>query len=270
MPELPEVETIRRGLEKELMNAVISDFEVRDQRLLSPKRVKAWKPQLAGQSLKHFHRQGKYLELGLANGQRFFVHLRMTGQLLIHQPADAPPVLWRMKLTFSQGDALYFVDQRRFGEIWLLAPEDPGPSRQPLGPDALDLSLDTFKKQAASKKGPIQSVLLDQSVLAGVGNIYAQEALFSSGIRPSRRADRLTQAETQALHVALQATLHAAIHSRGSSSRNYRDVYGEQGSAQVAHAVYRKTGQPCPRCKKPLRALRVGGRGTVYCSACQS
>jgi len=113
-------------------------------------------------------------------------------------------------------------------------------------------------------------VLLDQSVLAGVGNIYAQEALFSSGIRPSRRANTLTELETKKLHDALQATLHAAIQSRGSSSRNYRDVYGHEGAAQITHAVYRKIGKPCPRCLTPLRGKRIGGRGTVYCSSCQS
>jgi formamidopyrimidine-DNA glycosylase len=269
MPELPEVETIRRGLAQELKKAVIERFEVRDPRLLKPATVTAWQRRMAGRHLTAFQRHGKYLEIVLDSKDRFFVHLRMTGQLLICTAANVP-TLWRMRLQFIGGRSLYFVDQRRFGEVWLLGPQDPGPSRHPLGPDALDLSLLTFKTALKQKKSPIQAVLLDQGVLAGVGNIYAQEALFLSRIRPARKTDRLTMAEITALHDALQKTLHAAIAARGSSSRNYRDVHGQEGLAQMAHAVYRKTGRPCTRCKTLLRGARVGGRGTVYCPKCQS
>jgi len=269
MPELPEVETIRRGLEKELKDAVIARFEVRDPRLLSSAIAKKWQRRLTGKTLKSFQRFGKYLEIVLSGGDRLIVHLRMTGQLLV-QSTTKPPMVWRMRVQFTDHRTLFFVDQRRFGEIWLLGPKETGPAKQPLGPDALDVSLKIFQTQVRLKKGPIQAVLLDQSVLAGIGNIYAQEALFKAGIRPSRKIPRLTLQEITALHKALNVTLHAAIQARGSSSRNYRDIYGEEGSAQTAHAVYRKTGCPCTRCKTPLRGTRVGGRGTVYCPTCQS
>ena len=268
MPELPEVETIRRGLEKELKDAIITGFEVRDRRLLSRAHEKKWLPRLTGQSLRRFHRHGKYLEIGLENTDRFIVHLRMTGQLLISTSAEiaAKP---RFILTFHDGRALTFVDQRRFGEVWLLKSGDAGPSRAPLGPDALDITLADFKTGLRAKTGPIQAVLLDQSVLAGIGNIYAQEALFLAKIRPTRKTQRLKAPDLDTLHTALAATLAAAIQARGSSSRNYRDVYGEEGAAQIAHAVYQKAGRPCIRCHTSLRGVRVGGRSSVYCPTCQ-
>jgi len=269
MPELPEVETIRRGLAQELKGAVIARFEVQDARLLKPAAAKRMHERLAGRRLTDFQRLGKYLDLVLDSEDRFVVHLRMTGQLLVSRSLSFVAPASRFTLSFSDGRTLSFVDQRRFGEIWLLGPQDPWPSREPLGPDALEMTAAHFAQTLRRKKSPIQAALLDQTVIAGVGNIYAQEALFLSRIRPSRKAHRLSAAQAAALHEALLVTLKNAIAARGSTSRNYRDVYGEEGAAQLAHAVYQKTGEPCPRCRTLLRGIRIGGRGTVFCPGCQ-
>lgn len=271
MPELPEVETIRRGLAQELNGAVIARFEVQDTRLLKSAAAKRMHERLAGRRLTDFQRVGKYLALVLDSGDRFVVHLRMTGQLLVSRSLsfDDKKIKTRFTLSFSDGRTLSFVDQRRFGEVWLLGPRDPWPSREPLGPDALEMTLAHFAQSLRQKKSPIQAALLDQTVIAGVGNIYAQEALFLSKIRPSRKAHRLSAAQAAALHDALLVILKNAITARGSTSRNYRDVYGEEGAAQLAHAVYQKTGEPCPRCRTLLRGIRIGGRGTVFCPGCQ-
>ena len=192
----------------------------------------------------------------------------MTGQLLVDSaPVEKGP---RLLITFASGKNLGFHDQRRFGEAWLLPPGKAYHSKYPLGPDALsELQRDDFVALVRKRTTRIHALLMDQKLLSGVGNIYAQEALFKAAIRPGRPGNRITKLEAARLYDVLQETLQTAIAYRGSSSRNYRDANGEEGSAQTLHAVYRKGGTPCPRCGIPLKASRVGGRGSVFCPQCQ-
>jgi formamidopyrimidine-DNA glycosylase len=268
MPELPEIETIRRGLERELKGQCISAITVQDRRLLSKAAEAQWQDRLPGRSLQSFRRKGKYLDILLSDGWRIAFHMRMTGQLIIHNQSEQH---LRLRITFHEGSQLDLVDQRRFAEVWLLSPTDPWPSRQPLGPDALEeATAAMFVAALRQKHSPVQSALLDQRLMAGVGNIYAQEALFQAGIRPTRKGYRISRQEAERLFAQVQKTLWRAIETGGSTSRNYRNAYGDSGSAQDWHAVYQKEGKPCQRCKGVLKAVRVGGRGTVYCPECQS
>lgn len=267
MPELPEVETIRRDLEESLLGRKIEEVQVLDARLVAPSRQTVFIHELLGRALERFDRRGKYLILGLSGGGRLMFHLRMTGQLIVSKKHTGPS---RLLVRFDDGTQLAFCDQRRFGEVWSLKPGDPWPSRVPLGPDALtELDKEQFVSIIKSRTTRIQPLLMDQSLMAGVGNIYAQEALFKAAVRPTRPGQNVTKKEAERLYRVLREILQKAITHRGSTSRNYRDAYGESGSAQTLHSVYRKGGLPCRRCSTRLRSARVGGRGSVFCPRCQ-
>lgn len=268
MPELPEVETIRLDLEQALLNDRLISFEVRDRRLMSVDDEKRWRRWAIGQPMTAFERHGKYLSIRLENGARLMFHLRMTGQLLL---SDAPLTKHdRMALGFASGARLVFQDQRRFGEAKIFEPNAAWPLSGRLGPDALtEINQRDFVALLKKRTTRIQPLLMDQRLLAGVGNIYAQEALFRAMIRPSRPGNRIRTAEAEKLFAALQQILRDAIIHRGSTRRNYRDAHGQQGTAQTLHAVYQRGGKPCSRCGSALRASRVGGRGSVYCPQCQ-
>jgi formamidopyrimidine-DNA glycosylase len=269
MPELPEVETIRRGLEAHLQGKRLVSLEVYDRRLLSEAREDVIRQAAVGRVWERLERRGKYLVVHLSGGARLVFHLRMTGQLVLNEPSfeNRKP---RLKLLFDGPTSLFFYDQRRFGELFFIPSRGRLPSLERLGPDPLsELSAEAFTRLVKSKTTRIQPLLMDQHVLAGVGNIYSQEALFKAAIRPGRAGCRLTVVECRRLYAALCDTLQTAIERRGSTSRNYRDPLGQSGTAQLSHAVYRKGGRPCPQCGSILKAVRVGGRGSVYCSTCQ-
>jgi formamidopyrimidine-DNA glycosylase len=279
MPELPEVETIRRDLEPHLSGHHVLRLEVKDRRLLSAAQEKKLRDVLIGQVWKALGRKGKYLIAGLGNGWEIIFHLRMTGQLVLENASGRQRVgilerplgsQYRMLLEFDHGMGLAFYDQRRFGEVFMRSPEGVWPGKTVLGPDPLDnLSRDAFIGMVKGKTTRIKPLLMDQSFLAGVGNIYAQEALFKAAIRPSRSGRKLTRDEAGLLYESLRETLLNAIERRGSTSRNYRDAFGQSGSAQDLHAVYNRGGKPCLKCSASLRETRLGGRGTVYCPQCQ-
>lgn len=268
MPELPEIETIRRDLQIELRGERLASIEVSDRRLMTAQEERHWKEATLGRTWAGFERHGKYLIVVLDDKSRLVFHLRMTGQLVVS--AGESKAKRRLRLRFAGGKTLDLIDQRRFAEVWFRAPQEPLRTTTPLGPDALTgLNRDLFLHILKRRTTRIQPLLMDQRLIAGVGNIYAQEALFKALIRPSRPGRRITREEGGRLFEALQETLRQAIDHRGSTSRNYRDGYGKEGSAQTLHAVYRRGGKPCPRCSTPLKAGRIGGRGTVYCPQCQ-
>ena len=280
MPELPEVETIRRDLDHALRGHSITRLEVRDRLLLSVKEEKRFQRILFGREWQAINRKGKYLSIDLGANWEMIIHLRMTGQLvlqnhgelsrtgMIHKPLGPT---YRMYLEFEHGVGLAFYDQRRFGEVFLRGPQEKWPGKTTLGPDPLDgLSQESFVDRVKEKTTRIKPLLMDQRFLAGIGNIYAQEALFKASIRPSRPARRMTRQEAERLYEAIQDTLLMAIKHRGSTRRNYRDALGQAGSAQNLHAVYQRGGQPCLICKTILKATRLGGRGTVFCPRCQN
>lgn len=268
MPELPEVETIRRDLDAILRGQRLESLVVSDPLLMSAARVREFKKRVLQQPWEAIRRHGKYLWVELPEGWRIVFHLRMTGQLVL---GDEPGIgRCRLVLTFANGQKLSFYDQRRFGEVRLSAPGNQKLSAGELGPDALEgLDRSTFIGLMKGRTTRIHPLLLDQKMLAGVGNIYSQEALFRAKVLPSKPAGRLSSDQASRLFDSLQDILRLALEYRGTSSRNYRDAQGKAGSAQTLHAVYRRGGKPCLHCSAILRVTRLGGRGTVYCAQCQ-
>ena len=270
MPELPEVETVARGV----------DARVRGERIVS-----VWtsgKPQtfkspeetisatLTGATIDRVRRVGKtvvmdVLRKGPARAQ-FLVHLGMTGRLLVSQPEVPWPAHTHAVLTLAGGREIRFVDARRFGRLSVLT-EEAGYT----GPGAEPTTIDpaSFAALFRGRKVAIKPALLNQSILHGVGNIYADESLFRAGIRPTRRAGRLTRVELGRLHAALQQVLAKAIELGGSSVSDYVDADGVRGFFQLEHKVYGRAGENCSVCATPLKKLVLGGRTTVYCPRCQ-
>ena len=285
MPELPEVETIARGVDARVRGDRIVDvwFGTHREPFKTPpsRQAKA----LEGRSILSVHRTGKHIvvELQTANQSggkvipsnlenradaQWIVHLGMTGRLLVTTP-EAPVALHtHARLTLASGREIRFVDPRRFGRLDFrdLSRDNgfTGPGDEPLtiGPTA-------FAALFRGRKLAIKAALLNQSLLAGVGNIYADESLFRAGIRPRRRAGQLTRAELERLRVALREVLEHAIRLGGSSVSDYVDAEGVRGFFQLEHCVYQRTGEPCRNCSSLIRRIVVAGRSTHYCAQCQ-
>ena len=280
MPELPEVETIVRDLRPQLAGRRIESVQLtRDPairgRLVRYPDATRFVRGLRGRTIKSVERRGKYLVLPLdQNGQRFIVHLGMTGHLRVWEPEEAPVKHTHFRALLDSGLELRYDDPRQFGRLLLGTQEElvagrAFPAR--LGPEPIhgDLTEAEFDKIVKSRRRPIKSALLDQSFLAGVGNIYADEACFRAGIRPSRWTHRLTARERRALYSAIQEVLENSIAARGSSIINYVDAFGTRGTNQEKLLVYGRSGEPCVKCGTPLQGTRLAGRGTVYCRRCQ-
>ncbi len=273
MPELPEVETVANGV----------DARVRGQRITAvwtsgkPQTFKSPETEIAerltGATIALVHRVGKTIAVDLVrrnkpSGQfsacgQFLVHLGMTGRLLVSQPNVPLPPHTHAVLTLGDNRELRFVDPRRFGRL-SVTDDYQGPGAEPT-----TISAETFAELFKGRKLAIKAALLNQSILHGVGNIYADESLFRSGIRPTKRAGKLTKAELGKLHAALQAVLKHAIQLGGSSVSDYVDADGVRGFFQLEHKVYGRAGETCHDCATPLKKLIVGGRTTIYCPKCQ-
>jgi len=286
MPELPEVETIARGVHARLRGDRIVEawFSSYREPFKTPPRRQA--RELAGRTILSVHRTGKHIvfELGArseAGGPahrgsarvndaqaQWIVHLGMTGRLLVTAPNTPAAAHTHARLSLKSGLELRFVDPRRFGRLEF---RDLAGSERFSGPGAEPLSIapPDFAALFQGRKLAIKAALLNQSLLSGVGNIYADESLFQAGIRPGRRAGRLTKAELERLCIALRGVLEHAVRLGGSSISDYVNAEGEPGLFQIEHCVYRRTGQPCPRCGRPIRRILIAGRGTHFCSQCQ-
>lgn len=269
MPELPEVETIANGVHERIHGQTILTVWTSNK----PQTFKSPPDQIAEALTKsridRVHRVGKTIVVDLTRSQKqvqFLIHLGMTGRLLVSTPETPVPPHTHAILTLSSGRELRFVDARRFGRLSVTAPDTnyEGPGVEPL-----TIPLEEFIALFRKRKTPIKAALLNQSLLHGVGNIYADEALFHAGIRPSRHAGRLTRAELTRLRVALIKVLTAAIKLGGSSVSDYVDADGVAGFFQLHHHVYSRTGEPCRVCKTPIKRIVIGGRGTHFCSNCQ-
>jgi formamidopyrimidine-DNA glycosylase len=262
VPELPEVETITRALEPRLRGRRIVSAEFRCTRVLlgDPDKTAA---ALAGRKVRAVRRHGKFIEMELDGGQSFVVHLGMTGKLLL----DAVPGKHTHAILTLDRGVLLYDDSRQFGRLEL---SEGLPARvQILGPEPLDVPFERFAAMLGPRKTKIKALLLNQRFLRGIGNIYADEALFRAGIHPLAQASRLRRERVRSLHKAIQKVLALAIAAGGSSVSDYVDVDGRQGSFQVQHNVYQRTGEPCVRCGAPLRRILVAQRGTHYCPKCQ-
>ncbi len=278
MPELPEVETIRRGLTSFLTGRRVSGLKVLDLRALQGfapsgalrRRVTAEETasRLIGKTIQEILRRGKYLIFPLSSGESFLCHLRMTGQLIVGAPLSNA----RVRISFDGTDkVLNFCDTRRFGEIWLAKDWRLDPSIQALGPEPLEDGWDhgVWGRDLRLSRAKVQAALLDQKRLAGLGNIYVTEALFLSGIRPNRRCHTLKASQIPGLASHIRHVLSKGLERRGVSFYSYRDAEGNRGDAQNDLFVYGRDGEPCRNCETVLKGIKVGGRGTVYCPRCQ-
>lgn len=216
-------------------------------------------------------RKGKFLLFHLSNGSMLVFHLRMTGKLLLVNSADPLTKRDRLRLDFSDCDtAIAFEDTRRFGSLDVLGGMDwGGRLLGELGPDALAIDLADFRALLAESRRPLKPLLLDQRVIAGLGNIYADESLHRAGIHPQTPADTVKPAQVRRLHTAIRQVLRQAIKCNGSSVSDYRDSNNHPGTFQRHHLVYQRSGEPCTTCRTPIEHIRVGGRGTHICPSCQ-
>jgi formamidopyrimidine-DNA glycosylase len=278
MPELPEVETIARGVDERIRGDRIETvwFSEKPEPFNSPPQLMA--KELHGRRIDHVHRVGKHIVFDLADrpasspGLQWIVHLGMTGRLLVADPATPLPPHTHGVLHLASGRELRFVDPRRFGRMGLhgVSPKKTKPDRfQGTGQEPLSISQDDFAALFRPRRTSIKAALLNQKLLHGVGNIYADESLFRAGIRPRRMARHLKRAELDRLHSNLQSVLKEAISLGGSSVSDYVDAAGVAGFFQLEHRVYLRAEQPCLVCRTPIRRIVVAGRGTHYCPHCQ-
>jgi formamidopyrimidine-DNA glycosylase len=278
MPELPEVETIRRDLQGEVVGRKIKSVEVRNGRTVRRHpSAKHFRAQLEGHTIKSIDRAGKYLLLSLDDGKTLVVHLGMSGQLQRSKSAKEPKVPHtHAVITFTQGGQLRFVDPRTFGEMFVSDPVEGGPAVPELahlGFDPLEdvMSWEKFWVLLSSHKSGLKSLLMDQEFVAGIGNMYADEILFTAGLRYDRQSNSLSSQEVRRLYRSMVETLAEAVKRRGSSlaDEQYRDLFGEVGDYQDQHQAYGREGQACRRCRSTIVRVKSGGRSTYYCPHCQ-
>ena len=267
MPELPEVETIVRDLNKSLRCKKFSDVIVHDAFLLRQKQ-EDFIQRIKGQSIEKITRRGKAVVVLLSSGEFLVIQLMMTGQLIANGLKDKHS---RFTFTFSDGSCLLYNDQRRFGQLRVIARLSDLKHFNILGPEpfAKDFTPAFIRDAFRKTNRPVKNVLLDHTFVAGIGNIYACEILFRSRLSPKRQARRISMTEARTIHQNIIKVLKEAIVHRGSSVRNYRDGFGQEGRFNERLAVYSREGLPCPRCQKPVQRISQAGRGTFYCGHCQ-
>ncbi|MDO9391650.1 MAG: bifunctional DNA-formamidopyrimidine glycosylase/DNA-(apurinic or apyrimidinic site) lyase [bacterium] len=271
MPELPEVETVRRDLNRLLAGRVIGPVQGLFPGSVKGIGFKKFAGIIQGAKIAKVDRRAKYLLISLGSGLTLVIHLKMTGVLQHQQKDDPLPRSARIIFYFKDGTRLVFSDQRKFGSIKLTDDPNELPEIKKLGPEPLDgkFTPAVLKQRLAGRKGPVKTVLLDQTVLAGLGNIYVLEALHRAGIAPQRSAALLKDEQIKKLHSAIVRTLKEAVAARGSSVDTYRDGQGKSGWFQVKHRVYDKEGLKCKKCGHTIVKEMFRGRGTYWCPKCQ-
>ena len=274
MPELPEVETVRSRLEPVLVGRRLERVEIHDPRLTRPFDPAGVAAELEGERIVAVDRRGKYLIVRFESDRVLLIHLRMTGNLLHGSGASVPPVdpHRRAVVRLDDGSDVFYRDVRRFGTWLLVEPHELEPYLgDRVGHEPLERSFTTRRlaEALAGRRTPVKSAILDQRRLAGVGNIYADEALWRARIHPQRPAGEVDLAELKALHGGIRAALKAGIERQGATLRDYRTPNGGSGAMQHELKVYGRGGEPCDRCGTPIEKIRAAGRGTWYCPNCQ-
>lgn len=272
MPELPEVEVVRRGLVREAADRQVTSVVVTGARTVRRQPAEALVERLTGARLGEAGRIGKFLLVPLDDGsETLVIHLRMSGQLLLTVPEWPLAKHTHAVLGLSDGRELRFVDPRTFGELFVAV--SPVAALAHLGPDPLSpaWSAAVLGRGLAGRTGRLKLLLMDQRFVAGIGNIYSDEALFEARLRFDRPAGSLSGEEVGRLHRAVRKTLRDAVSHRGSSLRDaqYVDLFGAPGDYQNRHRVYGREGEPCARCGGPVRRISLGGRSTFLCETCQ-
>jgi formamidopyrimidine-DNA glycosylase len=289
MPELPEVETVCRQLEPELEGRMIEALEVYDERWSRPAPPRQLEAAVSGRTIESLGRRGKYLLLGLDGGQTLLMHLRMTGNLVLVErggaaidPSEGRRLYegersteerhLRARLRLDDGREVWFTDPRRFGEARLLDDDSLDAyldERLGIEPLSEGFTPEALGELAAGRSAPLKSFLLDQKGIAGIGNIYADEALFRARLHPLSPAGSMKPEQLEALRDGVVASLEAGIDGGGASIDDYRDGRGERGRMQDEFLVHTRDGEPCPRCGGAIERIVVSGRSTYLCPRCQ-
>jgi formamidopyrimidine-DNA glycosylase len=271
MPELPEVETVARGLSKHVAGDTIESVWIgrKPEPLKSPARQIA--ATLEGSRIAGVRRVGKHIVVDLQHGTRklsgqWVVHLGMTGSLVVTNPDQEIPKHTHLIAKLASGRELRFVDPRRFGRLSVHRAEN---AFRAAGSEPLDVEFEAFARLFRGRNTPIKSALLNQKLLSGVGNIYADEALFRAGVRPRRRAAKVTREELRKLYEALRQVLNEAITAGGSSISDYVNADGDEGLFQFDHRVYGREHEACVTCRTPIKRIVIAGRSAHYCPKCQ-
>ncbi|MEO1132529.1 MAG: DNA-formamidopyrimidine glycosylase [Cyanobacteria bacterium J06639_1] len=276
MPELPEVETVRRDLEKVSLHQAIASVEILLDRTIAAPSPQEFRDRLANRKLDGWNRRGKYLLGKLDDGSWLGVHLRMTGQLFWLDTCEAPLEKHaRVRFLMQNGAELRFIDQRTFGKLWWVAPgveiSDVITGLATMGPEPLESEFTDayFSQKLRKSTRPIKNALLDQRLVAGIGNIYADEALFLSGIHPLQRCDRLSAQKIFKLRSSLVQVLQESLSQRGTTFSSYRDLSGVNGNYLGQARVYSRKDEPCRQCEGTIERIKLAGRSAHFCPSCQ-
>lgn len=274
MPELPEAETIVRGLRSRIVGRRILAVRFTSLRVATPRTRRLVRTRVVDRAISDVTRRAKLVLLNIAGGDQLAVDLRMTGRLLCVAGDRAPEGFRHVRAIFELDDAsrLYFDDARQFGSITHFRPEDWARYTERFGPEPLGAGFThEYLRDAlgAKTRATVKTALLDPKVAAGVGNLYANEVCFLAGIRPQRRARRVRDGEVERLHAAVRRVLAEAIEARGTTFRDYRDAAGDMGSYQGVLRVYDRAGEPCLTCGARIRRVVTAGRSAFYCPRCQ-
>ncbi|HEX6329767.1 MAG TPA: bifunctional DNA-formamidopyrimidine glycosylase/DNA-(apurinic or apyrimidinic site) lyase [Actinomycetota bacterium] len=279
--ELPEVEVMRRDLEKDVVGRKVAESEVRPSRnamrvIRRHGKRKEFTERLAGRKFTKAERRGKYVLLSMDNGDVLVVHFGMSGQFIRGNKRVALPPHTHVVITFQQGGDLRFVDPRTFGELFVTAADELGKVKelQHIAIDPLDhvFTWNAFGGALAERAAKMKQLLMDQKFVSGLGNIYSDEVLFAAGLRYDRMSDSLSSQEVRRLYRAMQEVLQEAIRFRGTTldDEAYLDLFGKPGEFQNELKVYGRTGLPCRRCRTPVEAVKISGRNSYFCPQCQS
>jgi len=277
MPELPEVETIKRELDKAILGKRIADVVVNNAKVIREPKKERFIKELKNAIIKKIIRKGKLLIFELRSRQTrlprksLTIHLKMTGQLIYPSTTlgTSPRKATRVSFKFADGKILDFNDTRLFGELRLIDDWRKMKFIKELGPEPFDITAGKFRQMLMKKKTKIKVLLLDQKFISGIGNLYANEALFRAKIDPRRPANSLSDKETALLFKEIKDTLQEAIHYKGSSVDQYVQLSGKSGNYVQFHQVYDRAGEKCFKCKSKIERISLGGRGTYFCPACQ-
>lgn len=269
MPELPEVETVKNELAPHIVGRTVMKVNLLWEGIVRKPSAAEFSTRLKGRKITGLGRRGKYLLASLDNGEWLILHMKMSGSLLVRPVSSELPRFTRAVLHLDDGSGIFFCDPRKFGRMWLVKDKEsvigelgPEPLEQEFTPAVLTRLLD-------KRKAPLKALLCDQHVVAGIGNLYADEALFLAKIHPLRLGGSLTTAELKRLHRAVLEVLRKGIKNKGASIENYVRPDGTPGGAHLEFLVPRKAGEPCIRCGTPVERITVRGRGTYFCPKCQ-
>ncbi|MTD38670.1 DNA-formamidopyrimidine glycosylase [Erwinia sp. CPCC 100877] len=273
MPELPEVETVRKGLERLVVGKTIQDVTVLWAKIIETPEIEVFEHQLIGQTIQKMERRGKFLIFKLTDFD-LISHLRMEGKYEVHETNDERTKHTHVIFTFTDGTQLRYLDVRKFGRM-VLVEKDQGQNYKgilALGPEPTpaDFKLADFRLGLKKHHKAIKPLLLDQKLVTGLGNIYVDEALWEAKIHPEQPADSLKNKEVETLYYAIIDVLARAVEAGGTTIRSYLNALGEAGKFQIMLNVYGQTNQPCPRCGTPITKIKVAQRGTHFCPVCQT